>query len=51
MLSGDIKKIVIKTVQDFVKGQQERRSKLTDEDVKKFLSIAPRKYKFEKKTE
>jgi tryptophanyl-tRNA synthetase len=30
MLTGEIKKILIKVIQDFVKDHQERRAKLTD---------------------
>jgi tryptophanyl-tRNA synthetase len=44
MLTGEVKKVLIDVVQKFVTGHQERRSKLTNEDVKKFLSTHQRKY-------
>ncbi len=47
MLTGEIKKILIKVIQDFVKDHQERRAKLTDQDVKRFLSTHERKFKYE----
>ena len=39
LLTGDVKKRLIKCLQDFVKDFQERRKKVTDEDVKKFMSV------------
>ena len=44
MLTGEIKKILIKVIQKFVGEHQERRKKVTDEDVKKFLSTHERKF-------
>lgn len=46
MLSGQVKKTLIKIIQDFVKNHQDRRAKLTDDDVKKFLSTHQRKFKY-----
>lgn len=46
ILTGDVKKILIKVIQDFVKDHQERRAKLTDEDVKRFLSTHQRKFSY-----
>ena len=40
MLTGEIKAELIKVMQEFVGEFQERRSKVTDEDVKKFLSTS-----------
>jgi hypothetical protein len=40
MLTGEIKAELIKVMQEFVGDFQERRSKVTDEDVKKFLSTS-----------
>lgn len=45
MLTGDVKKILIKVIQDFVKKIQDNRAKITDDDVKKFLSLEKRKTK------
>ena len=39
LLTGDVKKRLIKCLQDFVKDFQERRKKVTDEEVKKFMSV------------
>ena len=44
MLTGEIKKILIKVIQDFVGAHQEKRKQITNEDVKKFLSTHARKY-------
>ena len=44
MLTGEIKKILIKVVQEFVTKHQENRKKVTMEEVEKFLSTHPRKY-------
>jgi tryptophanyl-tRNA synthetase len=38
MLSGQIKKILIGILQKFVVDHQEKRKKVTNEDVQKFLS-------------
>lgn len=38
MLTGEIKKILIKILQKMIADHQERRKKVTDDDVKKFLS-------------
>lgn len=45
MLTGEIKAILIKELQKFVKEHQDRRSKLTNDDVKKFLARTPKKFK------
>ena len=37
--TGEVKARLIKCLQDFVKDFQSRRSKVTDEDVKKFMSV------------
>ena len=37
--TGEVKARLIKCLQDFVKDFQNRRSKVTDEDVKKFMSV------------
>ena len=39
LLTGNVKQRLIKCLQDFVKDFQERRKKVTDEDVKKFMSV------------
>ena len=39
MMTGEIKKILIETLQKFVKDFQETRAKITDETVKHFMSI------------
>lgn len=39
MLTGEVKALLIETLQKFVKDFQERRAKVTDEDVKKFMSV------------
>ena len=39
MLTGEVKQELIKVMQEFVMDFQDRRSKVTDEDVKKFLSV------------
>ncbi|CAK9296512.1 unnamed protein product [Gordionus sp. m RMFG-2023] len=44
MLSGEIKKQLIQIIQDIVKDHQEKRSKITDEMVKAYMT--PRKLKF-----
>ena len=41
MLTGEVKQELIKVMQDFVTDFQEKRSKVTDDDVKKFLSVKP----------
>ena len=46
MLTGEVKKILIKEVQKFVADHQERRKNITDEEVKKFLSTHPRKFAY-----
>ena len=46
MLTGEVKKILIKEVQKFVADHQERRKNITDEDVKKFLSTHERKFNY-----
>jgi hypothetical protein len=44
MLTGEIKKILIKVLQKFVLDHQAQRKNITDDDVKKFLSTHQRKY-------
>ncbi len=44
MLTGELKKILIKVIQDFVCDHQKRRSKIVDDDVRKFLSTHARKF-------
>ncbi|KAL9645586.1 hypothetical protein ABK040_000649 [Willaertia magna] len=39
MLTGEVKKILIEILQKIVKEHQERRAKITDEEVKEFLSV------------
>ena len=39
MLTGEIKAELIKVMQEFVKDFQEKRAKVTDEDVKRFMSV------------
>ena len=39
MMSGDIKKILIECLQKFVKDFQDRRAKVTEADVKQYMSI------------
>ena len=46
MLTGDVKKILTQILQDFVKNHQEKRAKLTDDDVKRFLSTHERKFTY-----
>ena len=44
MLTGEIKKILIKILQKFVADHQEARKKITMEIIEQFLSTHPRKY-------
>jgi tryptophanyl-tRNA synthetase len=44
MLTGEIKKILIKVIQKFVADHQEKRKLITNDDVKKFLSTHQRTY-------
>lgn len=44
MLTGEIKKELIKVVQKFVGDHQEARKKITMEVIEQFLSTHPRKY-------
>lgn len=46
MLTGEVKKILIKELQKFIGEHQERRKAVTDEDVKKFLSTHERKFTY-----
>ena len=39
MLTGEVKQELIKVMTEFVTDFQERRSRVTDDDVKKFLSV------------
>ena len=43
MLTGEIKKILAGVLKQVVSEHQERKAKLTDEDVKKFMEIRPLK--------
>lgn len=45
MLTGEVKNILIDVIQKFVANHQEKRSQITLEDVKKFLSTHERKFK------
>lgn len=47
MLSGEIKKEIITVLQKIVGEYQERRAKVTDEDVKKFCEIRKLKFDYE----
>ena len=38
-MTGEIKSILIKCLQDFVAAFQEKRKKVTDQDVKHFMSV------------
>lgn len=38
-MTGEVKQVLIKCLQDFVAKFQERRKKVTDEDVKKFMAV------------
>ena len=44
MLTGEIKKVLIKVLQKFVADHQAQRKNITNDDVKKFLSTHRRKY-------
>lgn len=44
MLTGELKKILIKIIEEFVTEHQKKRSQITDNDVKKFLSTHERKF-------
>ena len=44
MLTGELKKILIKIIEEFVTEHQKKRSEITDNDVKKFLSTHERKF-------
>jgi len=39
MLTGEVKEILVKTLQGFLKDFQDRRSKVTDDDVAKFMAV------------
>jgi tryptophanyl-tRNA synthetase len=39
MLTGEVKKILIEVIQEFVRDFQERRKKVTDDDVNHFMQI------------
>lgn len=41
MLTGEVKAILIKEVQDFLKWFQDSRAKVTDEDVRRFKEVRP----------
>lgn len=44
MLTGEVKKELIKVVQKFIADHQEGRKKITMEVIEQFLSTHPRKY-------
>ena len=44
MLTGEIKKILIETLQPIVAEHAERRKKITDQDVKDFMTLRPLKF-------
>jgi len=44
MLTGELKKILIKIIQDFVSDHQKKRLQVTDDHVRKFLSTHARKF-------
>ena len=44
MLTGEIKKILIKVIQGFIGEHQERRKNISENDVQKFLSTHARKF-------
>jgi tryptophanyl-tRNA synthetase len=44
MLTGEIKKILIKVLQQFVGEHQERRKMIGEDEIKKFLSTHVRKF-------
>lgn len=44
MLTGELKKILIKVLQDFVSDHQKKRNTITNNDVEKFLSTHARKF-------
>lgn len=48
LLTGELKKILIDTLQPLVAAHQERRSKVTDEVVKEFMSVRQFKTVFSK---
>jgi tryptophanyl-tRNA synthetase len=39
MLTGEVKQVLINTLNEFLKEFQERRAKITDEDVERFMAI------------
>ncbi len=39
MKTGEVKSLLIKCLQEFLKDFQEKRAKVTEEDVKKFMEI------------
>jgi len=39
MLTGEVKDILVKTLQGFLRDFQDRRSKVTDDDVAKFMAV------------
>jgi len=39
MLTGEVKQVLIKCLQDFVKQFQERRKKVTNKDVEAFMKV------------
>ena len=40
LLTGEVKAVLIECLQDFVKAFQERRAKVTDDDVKHFMDVS-----------
>ena len=44
MMTGEVKKTLIGVLQEFIGEHQVKRKAVTDEMIKKFLSLAPRKW-------
>jgi tryptophanyl-tRNA synthetase len=41
MMTGEVKAILIEVLTQFITEFQERRKKITDDDIKKFLEVRP----------
>lgn len=46
LLTGELKKILIETLQPMIAQHQERRKQVTDETVKQFMTPRPLNFKF-----
>lgn len=44
MMTGEVKKILIEIMQKMITEHQQRRSQITDADVRKFMEIRPLKF-------